>query len=301
MEGHAAFILDNVPTGHSFGSGTLDAIITMSANAGRTLGTNSAPVRPARTVWGATGNNIRPRADSVRRCIAIRLCDPSEKPEERLYEGPEVCQWARAERGKLLPAALTVVVAFIKAGKPNQNLPKMGSFEAWSDLVRSALVWAGYADCRVTAAQYAADDPERLTAAALIELLELVSPDREPVTAGEVVKRVHEDLEKRREQREQTERAKSSDTPNVTLEAANPTRSLTLADLDAVEPVTGSVAAAYRRVFPKAVHIDATALGKLLARYRDKNVEGKRIERDALNRDKVSCWVVRVVTPTVTQ
>jgi hypothetical protein len=54
-------------------------------------------------------------------------------------------------------------------------------------------------------------------------------------------------------------------------------------------------------VFTNAIHVDATTLGKLLARYRDKNVEGKRIERDGYNRNNVACWVVRVVAPVATQ
>ena len=36
--------------------------------------------------------------------------------------------------------------AYFEAGCPTQGLTPFGSFEAWSDLIRQALVWAGEAD-----------------------------------------------------------------------------------------------------------------------------------------------------------
>ena len=36
--------------------------------------------------------------------------------------------------------------AYILAGKPTQNISPYGSFEEWSDLVRSVLVWTGEPD-----------------------------------------------------------------------------------------------------------------------------------------------------------
>src|SRR5262249_42722346 len=47
---------------------------------------------------------------------------------------------------RLVSAALTLLRAYWEAGLPPQPLEPYGSFEEWSDLIRSALVWAGAAD-----------------------------------------------------------------------------------------------------------------------------------------------------------
>jgi putative DNA primase/helicase len=41
---------------------------------------------------------------------------------------------------------LTVLRAYIAAGKPGQGLAPYGRFEQWSDLIRAALVWLGCED-----------------------------------------------------------------------------------------------------------------------------------------------------------
>ena len=45
-----------------------------------------------------------------------------------------------------MAAALTILRGFHAAGRPDQKLGAWGSFVAWSDLVRQAIVWAGVAD-----------------------------------------------------------------------------------------------------------------------------------------------------------
>ena len=57
---------------------------------------------------------------------------------------PDLLAWVRRERGRLLVAALTILYAFCRAGRPvPSGLKPWGSFEGWSGLVRAALVWAG--------------------------------------------------------------------------------------------------------------------------------------------------------------
>jgi hypothetical protein len=47
------------------------------------------------------------------------------------------------DRGQYVADA--IMRAYIEAGKPGK-LPKLASFDAWSDSIRSALVWLGCAD-----------------------------------------------------------------------------------------------------------------------------------------------------------
>ena len=47
----------------------------------------------------------------------------------------------------------------------------MGSFEDWSDTVRSALIWLGMGDCRGDVDAMRADDPEKAELAEIIDAL----------------------------------------------------------------------------------------------------------------------------------
>lgn len=70
-----------------------------------------------------------------------------ENPEDRVgFAYPDLLVHVRAIRGQLVHAGLTVLRAHAVAGMPAHGGARMGSFEAWDDRVRSALIWAGQAD-----------------------------------------------------------------------------------------------------------------------------------------------------------
>ena len=50
------------------------------------------------------------------------------------------------ERPRLVVAAITILRAFIHCDEPQPQLCNFGSFEEWSDLIRSALVWLDMPD-----------------------------------------------------------------------------------------------------------------------------------------------------------
>ncbi len=78
----------------------------------------------------------------------------SEHPEERTdFRHPRLLAWVGENRGRILPAALTLLRAYVAAGRPVQRLPGFGSFEEWSDLVR----WR--CSARRCAASLSRDDP----------------------------------------------------------------------------------------------------------------------------------------------
>jgi putative DNA primase/helicase len=62
------------------------------------------------------------------------------------------------DRGRYIAAALTLCKAFRVSGEP--PAARLASFEHWSDIVRSAIFWAGGGDAGRTIASIAADDPE---------------------------------------------------------------------------------------------------------------------------------------------
>lgn len=109
------------------------------------------------TTYG-TGNNIFPTGDMTRRTVVIRLDAGLEGPEIRQFKSyPD--QVIRENRGLYVAACLTIVRDYILAAKPG-CLPRLASFGDWSDLVRSALVWLGYADPVDTLKKLREEDPE---------------------------------------------------------------------------------------------------------------------------------------------
>jgi putative DNA primase/helicase len=110
----------------------------------RRLGASDIFEIESRATFFATGNGLRVRGDMTRRTVICNLDAGVERPEQRQFTHSPVDD-VIADRGKYVAAALTVVRAYIVAGKPGK-LPQLASFEEWSDLVRSALVWLGLPD-----------------------------------------------------------------------------------------------------------------------------------------------------------
>jgi putative DNA primase/helicase len=138
----------------------------------------------------ATGNNIRVRGDMVRRSLVAELDPQLERPELKKFEHDPVAS-ILADRGRYVSACLIIARAYILANRPNR-LPSLASFEEWSDLVRSALVWLGCADPVVSMEAARADDPEL---AQLREMLAIWGESlgfAEGFTAAEVVRAAEE-------------------------------------------------------------------------------------------------------------
>jgi hypothetical protein len=145
LSGDPVLCVDNIT--QPFGSAPLDALITARVIEDRVLGKTQKLSAPANMVIIATGNNLAYRGDMARRVVPIELYTNLEHPEQRTgFQHSPLLPWVASHRPRLVVAALTVLRAFFVAGCPPQQVPPMGSFEPWSDLVRQSLVWAGQAD-----------------------------------------------------------------------------------------------------------------------------------------------------------
>jgi putative DNA primase/helicase len=160
LDGDPLVLIDNVT--QPLGSAALDAAITARVIKDRILGRTQSKEAPMHAVFFTSGNNMVFKGDMARRVVPIDLDPKMEKPEERNdFTHPRLLTWIRANRPRLVCAALTVLAAYFKAGCPTQGIKPLGSFEEWSDLVRSALVWAGEADpCEGRKDIEAESDPE---------------------------------------------------------------------------------------------------------------------------------------------
>jgi putative DNA primase/helicase len=106
----------------------------------------------------ATGNNIGFCGDMVRRGLLCNLEALAERPELREFRADALGK-AFENRGAYVAAVLTVIGGYLAAGAPRVCRP-LGSYSAWSTMVRSPLVWLGEPDPVASMETVRGEDPE---------------------------------------------------------------------------------------------------------------------------------------------
>jgi len=129
-----AILLDNLHGRLS--SGRLADALTALVWSDREIGTGQRVAAPVSCLWLSTGNNVTFSAEIARRTLAIDLDARCARPDERTgWRHPDLLAWADEHRADLVEACLTLIAAWIAAGKPSwaptPQAPMMGSFESW--------------------------------------------------------------------------------------------------------------------------------------------------------------------------
>ena len=180
MAGDQIIVIDNCdrPIQGEF----LCTMLTQEQVRPRILGKSEMRTLPTRCLVMATGNNLTLSGDVTRRALICRMDAGMERPDQRQF-GFDPRIEAKANRPRLVTAGLTVLRAYIAAGRPNP-MDKIGSFEDWN-LVREAIVWLGYDDPADTRERVLADDPAKAVLLDLLRLWWTALKDR-PVTLAEL-------------------------------------------------------------------------------------------------------------------
>jgi len=110
----------------------------------RPLGKSEIRDAECRSMVYITGNNLTLLEDMTRRALLANLDARVERPELREFNCKPFDR-VLANRGAYIAAVLTILRAYRVAGMPCK-LPRLASYEQWSDTVRSALVWLGEED-----------------------------------------------------------------------------------------------------------------------------------------------------------
>lgn len=148
---------------------SLCTALTSEYITGRIFGVSKTATVSTRTLFLSSGNNVGPIQDMVRRCITINLDPALENPASRTFKNPHILLDLHRERAKYISAALTIIRAWIVAGRPKSDCKALSSYEDWSDLCRQPLLWLELPD--PTEAVFAAmnDDPDRETLGRLLQ------------------------------------------------------------------------------------------------------------------------------------
>lgn len=158
---------DNVA--RPFGGAALDKCVTAIDSVDlRVLGRSELRTMPWRALIMASGNNVAFRDDMLPRVLSPRLESPLENPETRT-DLPDLRAIALSRRPALVADALTILRAYVVAGRPPVPTQRWGGFDAWVSLVASALVWAGAPDPMGARRGLAGDeDPTKAAECALV-------------------------------------------------------------------------------------------------------------------------------------
>ncbi|MES0020635.1 bifunctional DNA primase/polymerase [Mesorhizobium sp. M0036] len=174
MAGDPVLVIDNceMPITGDF----LASMITQEIVQTRVLGRSEMIRLPQRTMVMATGNNLVVGGDMPRRVVLCRLDAGVERPDRLQYDfNPR--EQALAGRPELVAAGLTILAAYIAAGRP-MPLPRLGSFEEWN-VIREAVVWLGMEDPAQTRERLLQQDARTTEYSELLRIWHAVLGQRE--------------------------------------------------------------------------------------------------------------------------
>lgn len=168
LRGPAVIEFDNL-TGDLVAHKSLCAALTAEFMTGRILNVSKTAEVSTRTLFLSSGNNVGPVQDMTRRCITIDLDPGCEVPASRTFARPDLVRDVLRERGRYVCAALTIVRAWIHAGRPHSPCKALAGFGEWSDLCRQPLMWLGLPDPAAAVFEAMNDDPDRETLGRLLQ------------------------------------------------------------------------------------------------------------------------------------
>lgn len=141
--GPSMVVIDNVDT--PLMSSALARALTAPVWTDRLLGSSQNITVAQRATWIATGNNVEIGGDMPRRCYRIRLDARTARPwRGRDFTHPNLIEWLRENRGRLISSILILCRAWENAGRPlATKSPVIGSFEEWCRTIGGILAFAG--------------------------------------------------------------------------------------------------------------------------------------------------------------
>lgn len=160
MRAPAVIEFDNLTT-DLLAHKSLCTALTSEHMTARILGVSKTLIVNTRTLFLSSGNNVGPVKDMTRRVLTINLDPACEIPAAKSYSRPDLLAVVRGDRERYVTAALTVVRAWIVAGKPIAPCKALAGYGSWSELCRQPLLWLGLPDPAQAIFDGLANDPDR--------------------------------------------------------------------------------------------------------------------------------------------
>jgi len=166
LEAPACVIFDNL-TSDLIPFKSLCSALTEEHLTGRILGVSKTATVGTRSLFLSSGNNVDAVRDMARRCITIAIDPQVETPATRQFKSDPLVA-VRADRARYVSLALTIIRAWIGAGRPIAPCKPLASYGQWSDWVRQPLLWLDMPDPAQRVFEQLAQDPDRETLGRLL-------------------------------------------------------------------------------------------------------------------------------------
>ena len=148
--------------------GIINRMLTAESITDRILGVSKTATVSTRTLFLASGNNVGPVRDLLRRVITINIDHRCATPATKAYKGSPV-DTVRKDRGRYVAAVLTIILAWKAAGSPRVDVENIATYGGtWADYCRHPLIWLGLADPATALLEQVKHDPD---ADALLSLM----------------------------------------------------------------------------------------------------------------------------------
>lgn len=164
----AMVCFDNIGDGTTFRSGALAAAMTGPVISQRVLGMSRDADCLTNVLFVITGNNLSLGADEATRWIAARLAPKNARPEERVFNNPDVVGHAMAMRQSVLRDVVGIVSGYLVSGVEMQTQTR---FAQWDCMVRQPLLWAGAGDLAQCFKANTANSEDLLAHQGLVQIL----------------------------------------------------------------------------------------------------------------------------------
>ncbi len=143
LKGGGPYLLDNL-SGTDIDSDVLAMALTSPKWSDRLLGSNTDLQLENLGPWIGTGNNPGFSGQLSRRFVRIRLVPNTPEPYLRdNFKHFPLMDWIKDNRSKLVDACITIVMAWVNAGRPIWKGKPLGSFESFSLVMGGILENAG--------------------------------------------------------------------------------------------------------------------------------------------------------------
>lgn len=203
LTGPAVIQFDNL-TGDLKAYPSLCSTLTSEFISSRILGVSKTATVGTRALFLSSGNNVGPVGDMTRRTVTIHLNPEDEVPAARTFVRPGLVNDVLINRGRYVSAALTIIRAWITAGRPMVKCNSLASYGMWSELCRQPIMWLGQPDPTASVFTAMTEDPDRETLARLLHawrhdfghaskmvrdaVTQAIPFNRQPTDLGEVFK-----------------------------------------------------------------------------------------------------------------
>jgi len=142
--GRPIVLLDNARERIRIDSPALASILTARTWTDRILGETRHITLPNDAMWILTANNPRLSMELARRCVRIRIDAHVERPWQRggfLHD--DLPGFAKRARSSLIRSVLIIIQHWVAEGRPMAEDLRLGSYEAWSQIMGGILRAAG--------------------------------------------------------------------------------------------------------------------------------------------------------------